>query len=423
MADSRTERPVALSRHIAWRQVSSSRGGGPVSFMSGIAISGLALGVALLLTVLSIMNGFDRELRGNVLGVVPHLVLRSPAPASEGQWSALAVQLEGSAGIASLSRVIEMQAVVATSSGHAGIMVHGVDALPEAEASVLDAFMGSGGLGMLDETRWGIVLGEALAQRLQVSLGDSVDVYSPQLTVNPVASRATFRRFEVSGIFRIGSQQLDDRLALVNRDAARALFRLRSGQNALWLRADDALDADRLLAELAAGLPAGVSIDSWTREFGAIYENIRFSRALISFLLWLLIAVAAFNLVVSLIMIVRDRRADIAVLRALGASPATIGSIFVWQGALIALAGLGIGLLLGVLGSLHVSDLANFIEARFGVELLNAEVYPIDYLPSQLRFADIATISLGVLSLALLATLYPASRAARVLPAVALRSA
>lgn len=422
MANSAPDRAVALPRYIALRYVSAGRGSGLVSFMSAVSILGLALGIALLLTVLSIMNGFDREMRRNVLGIVPHITLRAETGLNAEQWQALQSQLPAGAGIESVSPIIEMQAVVATEAGNSGVMANGVDPELEAEYSAIDRFMLAGGLEELGDTHWGIVLGEPLAQDLGVDIGERVRLYSPAIAVNPLTPVVNFREFEVSGIFRVGSQDIDSRLVLINRAAARALFRLRGPQNALWLRTGDVLEAQNLLQEIAPQLPPDVTADSWISQFGAVYENIRFSRDLIGFLLWLLIAVAAFNLVVSLIMIVRDKRADIAVLRALGAEPGIINRIFLWQGALIGVTGIVLGLTAGILGSLYISDLARFIEASLGVELLNADIYPMDYLPSSLQLSDIVTVSAGVLLLSLLATIYPARRAAAVRPAVALRA-
>ncbi len=422
MAGSAPDRAAALPRYIALRYVRAGRGGGLVSFMSAISILGLALGVALLLTALSIMNGFDRELRQNVLGIVPHISLRAPAGLNEEQWLVLRAELAADADIASVSPVIEMQAVAATAAGNSGVMAHGVDPELESTYSVIDRFMLAGGLEDLGRHRWGAVIGETLARNLQASIGDRVRLYSPALAINPLTPMANFREFEVRGIFRVGSRELDSRLALINRDAARALFRLRGSWNALWLRAGDALEAERLLAQIGPRLPPAIVAESWTGEFGAVYENIRFSRGLVGFLLWLLIVAAAFNLVVGLIMIVRDKRADIAVLRALGAAPGIIHRIFMWQGALIGATGIFLGLAAGIPASLYIGDLARFIEARLGVELLSAEVYPMDYLPSSLRLRDIVATSAGVLLLALLATIYPARRAAAVKPAVALRA-
>ena len=425
MANSASDRAAALPLlplYIALRYVGAGRGGGLVSFMSAVSILGLALGIALLLTVLSIMNGFDREMRQNVLGIVPHITLRAEAGLNTEQWRALRSEFSADADIESVSPIIETQAVVATAAGNSGVAANGVDPELEAEYSAIDRFMVAGGLGVLGDTHWGIVLGEALALDLKVSLGERVRLYSPALAVNPLTPIVNFRDFEVSGVFRVGSRDLDSRLVLINRDAARALFRLRGPQNALWLRIGDVLEAQNLLREIAPQLPPEVAADSWISQFGAVYENIRFSRDLIGFLLWLLVAVAAFNLVVSLIMIVRDKRADIAVLRALGADPGIINRIFLWQGALIGATGIVLGLVAGILGSLYVGDLARFIEARLGVELLNADIYPMDYLPSSLQFDDILIVCAGVLLLSLLATVYPARRAAAVRPAVALRA-
>ncbi|MDA0690038.1 MAG: FtsX-like permease family protein, partial [Proteobacteria bacterium] len=247
--------------------------------------------------------------------------------------------------------------------------------------------------------------------------------YSPNTSINPLTPLATLRRFTVTGIFQVGTQQLDSELVLINLDAARAFYRMRSNFNGLRLRAIDPLQADELSRELARDLPPGMILESWTRQLGAIYNNIQFSRSIISFMLWLLIGVAAFNLIVSLIMIVRDKRSDIAILRTLGASPGLIGRIFMWQGCLIGLIGIAIGVALGILGSLQVSNFAAWIERRFGIQLLNADVYPIDFLPSQLQGSDVLVVAGGVLLLAILATVYPARRASSVQPAQALRSA
>mgnify|MGYP000086531482 FL=1 len=223
------------------------------------------------------------------------------------------------------------------------------------------------------------------------------------------------------GIFRVGAQELDNELVMINIAAARALFRLRTPYNGLRIRTSDVLQADAIRSQLAAELPGIVRTSSWTAQFGAIYENIRFSRSIISFMLWLLIGVAAFNLIVSLIMIVRDKTGDIAILRTLGASPKLINRIFMWQGCLIGAIGIVIGVVLGIIGSLQITNIAEFIERRLSIQLLNAEVYPIDFLPSQLNAIDVFLVTVGVFGLSLLATIYPARRAAAIQPAEALR--
>lgn len=411
-----------LSRFIALRYVSVGKRSHLVSFMSAISIFGLALGVAILITVLSVMNGFDREMRENILGIVPHVTVYTEENFSSDTWEDIQNSVVTNPQVAALAPLIQSAGVVSTESGNKGVLVNGVDADRESDISVIGQFMEEGGLSQLANERWGIVIGATLAEQLGVSVNDSLLLYSPNISINPLTPLATFRRFTVSGVFRVGTQQLDSELVLINLDAARALYRMRTDYNGLRLRANDPLQADSLSRELAQNLPAGLILESWTRQLGAIYNNIQFSRSIISFMLWLLIGVAAFNLIVSLIMIVRDKRSDIAILRTLGASPSLINKIFMWQGSLIGLIGIAIGVIFGVIGSLQVTRLAAWIERSFGVQLLNAEVYPIDFLPSQLQFSDVAVVVLGVLLLSILATVYPAKRAAAVQPAQALRS-
>ncbi len=411
----------AISRLIALRYVSVGKRSQLVSFMSAIAIFGLALGVAILITVLSVMNGFDREMRDSVLGIVPHVTVSTEENLSQERWQSVRDTINAHELVQALAPVIQTVGVVSSESGNKGVLVNGIDVSMEADISVIGRFMQAGSLQDLQQNRWGIVLGEALARQLGVSLGDRINLYSTAISVNPLTPLPTFRSLEVLGIFRVGTQQLDNELVIMNIDAARALFRLRSPFNGLRIRADDPLQADDITEQLSRSLPAEIDLSSWTRQLGAIYNNIQFSRNIISFMLWLLIAVAAFNLVVSLIMIVRDKKADIAILRTLGASPALIRRIFLWQGCLIGLFGISIGVVLGILGSLQISNLTAWIEQRFAVQLLNPEVYPLDYLPSQLAAADVFTVIAGVFLLSLLATLYPAGRAAKVQPAQALR--
>ncbi len=410
-----------ISRLIALRYVSVGKRSQLVSFMSAIAIFGLALGVGILITVLSVMNGFDREMRNNILGIVPHLTVFTEENLSSASWESVQDTITAHEMVQALAPVVQTAGVVATARGSKGVLVNGIDIAEEENISVISRFMRAGSLQELGANRWGVVLGATLAEELGVDIGDRLNLYSTAISINPLTPLATFRSLEVSGIFRVGTQQLDNELVIMNIDAARALFRMRTPFNGLRVRAIDPLQADRIASELNPELPAEISMDSWTRQLGAIYNNIQFSRNIISFMLWLLIAVAAFNLVVSLIMIVRDKRADIAILRTLGASPGLIQRIFLWQGCLIGLIGIAIGVVLGVFGSLQVSNLAAWIERRFGVQLLNPEVYPLDFLPSQLAFFDVLTVVAGVLLLSLLATVYPAHRAAAVQPAQALR--
>jgi lipoprotein-releasing system permease protein len=416
-----SSKPLALSRFVAFRYVSAGKHSHLVSFMSAISIFGLALGLAILVIVLSVMNGFDKEMRQSVLGIVPHITISSEENLNETQWQEIRTTIRQNSAVVSVSPVIQAIGVAATQGSHKGVVINGVDAALEAESSAINRFMRAGDLSALIDNRWGVVLGQTLANRLGVELGDSVDLFSTAISINPITPLATFKGFDVVGIYRVGAEELDGNLVMINLSAARSLFRLRTPYNAVHIRTVDVLQAEMVRQEVMSDLPGALRSESWVATLGAIYENIQFSRGVISFMLWLLIAVAAFNLVVSLIMIVRDKRGDIAILRTLGTSPKTIKHIFMWQGCFIGLTGIVFGVVLGVLGSLYVSQFAAFIEATFSIQILNAEVYPIDFLPSELNFLDVVTVASGVLVLSLLATIYPASRAATIQPADALR--
>ena len=416
-----SSKPLALSRFVGFRYVSAGKSSHLVSFMSAISIFGLALGLAILVIVLSVMNGFDKEMRQSVLGIVPHITLSSEENLNEAQWQEVRATVEQNPAVVSISPVIQAIGVAAAQGSHKGVVINGIDAALEAESSAINRFMRAGDLKALIDNRWGVVLGQTLANRLGVDLGDNVDLFSTSISVNPITPLATFKGFDVVGIYRVGAQELDANLVMINLSAARALFRLRTPYNAVHIRTVDVLQAEIVRAQLMADLPGALRSESWVDSLGAIYENIQFSRGIISFMLWLLIGVAAFNLVVSLIMIVRDKRGDIAILRTLGASPKTINNIFMWQGCFIGLTGIAFGVVLGVLGSLYISQFAAFVESTFSIQILNAEVYPIDFLPSQLSLLDVAYVASGVLVLSLLATIYPASKAAAIQPADALR--
>ena len=417
-----SEAAISIPKFIAMRYVRVGKRSHLVSFMSSISIVGLSLGVGILITVLSVMNGFDQEMRENILGIVPHVTVSSDENLSSEAWQEIGQTIYASSRVVSSAPVIEVAGVVASEEGSKGVVVNGINAELEPTVSAIDRFINEGSLAQLENERWGSIIGETLAQRLQVEVGDAVDLYSSSVTLNPLTPLANFRQFELGGVFRVGSQELDAEMVVINIEAARALFRLRGPFNGLRIRTDDVMQADNTRLQLASELPTTVTISSWTAQFGAIYENIVFSRSIISFMLWLLVVVAAFNLIVSLIMIVRDKKGDIAILRTLGASPKLINRIFMWQGCLIGAFGIAIGLVLGIIGSLQITNIAEFIEEKFSIQFLNAEVYPIDFLPSQLSFVDVTVVIAGVFILALLATVYPARRAAAIRPAEVLRA-
>ena len=413
-------RSLSLACRIGSRYVRMGSSSSLVSFMSLISVAGLAFGVSLLIVVLSVMNGFEREVRENVLGIIPHLTVSSEQELNTEQWDRLGAALLDESDVISLSRVVTSLGVAATPTASRAVALNGVDVESDSFAK-LSKYAVSGSLDRLAESRWRVVVGATLARDLGVEVGDSIDVFSPKLTPNPLATMPTFKAFEIAAITRVGSEALDAKLITLTLADARALLRMRATQSAFTLVTQDVLVADRVRNRLSSKFGDAIVIQSWTATLGAIYRNIQFSRSIISFMLWLLIAIAAFNLVVSLVMIVRDKRDDVAILMTLGANTRTVQAIFLWQGAAIALLGIAAGVALGILGALWIGEIASAFEAATGVVLLNPEIYPIDFLPSQILASDIAGIAGGVLILSVLASLYPARQAASLRPASVLR--
>ena len=412
---------ISVSRLIAFRYINIKSHSHLVSFMSSISIFGLSLGVGILITALSIMNGFDEEMRENILGVIPHITVSAEKDLNSQEWQNIKDLILDLVDVEAISPAINVGGVAKSSYGSNGVLVNGIDPDQEEDVSVIGKFFIEGELASLRNNRWGVTLGKSLADELAVEIGEKIDIFSPSIVVNPLSPRVVFRQFEVVGIFKVGNQEIDSNLVIANIDSVRALFRVRQDYNELRIKTHDVLnvyETEQMISDLS---PETIFVTSWKSQFGAIYENIKFSRSIISLMLWLLIMVAAFNLIVSLVMIVKGKSSDIAILRALGASPSTVRHIFLWQGGLIGSIGIIFGVILGIIGSLQISNFAAYLENMFSINLLNAEVYPIDFLPSQLSIFDVGGVATGVFILSILATLYPSSKAASTLPAQSLR--
>lgn len=416
----RSGRSFALARRIGLRYVRAGSSSSLAAFMSALSIAGLAFSVALLILVLSVVNGFEREVRENVLALVPHLVVTSSEPLNAADWSDVEARLARVAEISEVEPVVASVGLVANAETSRAVVINGLDTEDEALAR-LGRFAVAGQVAELGAQRWGAILGASLARELGVDVGDTVDVFSPKLTPNPLATVPTFKAFQVVAITRVGSAEVDAKLVTLALPDARALLRERSPLNALHIQTRDVLLADSAGYAVRQALGPGFTTESWTATLGAMYRNIQFSRSIIGFMLWLLIAIAAFNLVVSLVMMVRDKRGDVAILITLGASARTIGGIFLWQGVAIAFIGVALGTGLGVVAALWIGELASAFERATGVVLLNPDVYPIDFLPSQILLSDLLVVASGVLVLAVLAAVYPARQAAALKPAVVLR--
>lgn len=394
-----------------------------VGFISLLSVLGLALGVAVLITVLSVMNGFNRELQERILALVPHITVTSARDQflySEEEWAQNLEIIRNTDGVRAVAPWTQLQGMLLANGNTKGVLLNGVVPEEEQKVSIISEFMTGGSLGTLQAGEYGIIIGTGLAELLGVTLGDRVTLVSTEVTIGPAGEFNRKKRFTVQGIFDVGSQ-LDSNLALVHLTDAQTLYRQDKRIHGYRIQIDNIFDTYAVTENLRSTLPEGFAYTDWTYNYGSIYENIRVSKTLVGLLLTLLVGVAAFNVVVSLIMVVREKQGDIAILRTMGTSLGTIRRIFLIQGFIIGMIGTLLGVALGIGFSLVASDLVEGFEALLGMQFLSSDIYPVNYLPTQILPLDIALVAALALLLSLLATLYPAARAAKVRPAEILR--
>ncbi|MDF2445350.1 MAG: Lipoprotein releasing system, transrane protein LolC/E family [Moraxellaceae bacterium] len=387
-----------------------------ISFISLTSIIGLMLGVAVLITVLSVMNGFDRELKNRILGMVPQATLNAYEPFRN--WQRVVDYAKREPGVEAAAPFNHLQGMIAANGLVSGAMVTGIEPAAEKQVSIIHRHFEEGRLEDLREGEFGMVLGSGLAASLGVRSGDKVTLVMPEASLSPAGVIPRFKRFTVVGIFKVGAD-IDGMLAYVNLHDAGRLLHIGDKVQGVRLRMHDLFEAQQISAALAARHPEFLYSTDWTQTHGNLFNAIKMEKAMMALLLLFIVAVAAFNIVSSLVMVVTDKKADIAILRTLGASPGTIMKIFMVQGTVVGVVGTLVGVLLGVLLSLTIGDIASGIEALFNVSLFDA--YFVNYLPSQLELDDVAWVSAVAFGLSFLATIYPARRAARVQPAEALR--
>jgi len=381
---------------------------------------GLALGVLVMIVVLSVMNGFDHEMRTRVLGMVPHATVESATPIDD--WQTLGQRLEQHPQVEAVAPFIQMQGLLTNRGQVTKILINAVDPALEPDVSIIGQFFRQGSLDSLQPGEFGIVIGDRAAAKLGVGVGDKVTFVAPEVSVTPAGVFPRMKRFTVSGIFHVGAGEIDGYVAMANISDLARLHRWKPDQvQGLRLRFADLFQAPRIAWELAGQLGDEFYSRDWTRTHGNLYQAIRMEKAMIGLLLLLIVAVAAFNIISTLVMVVTDKRGDIAILRTLGATPRQIMAIFMVQGTVIGVVGTLVGALLGIFAALNVSSWIAALERLIGHKFLSAEVYFIDYLPSRLMAADVVQVCVAALVLSFFATLYPAWRAARTQPAEALR--
>lgn len=391
-----------------------------ISFISLISMAGIALGVAALIVVLSVMNGFQHELRARILSVVSHVQLGAPSGRLE-DWKSLADAARQHPRVREAAPFVNAQGMLTHGQGVRGAIVRGV--LPELEDRVADIgrHMRSGKLDALVAGEFRIVLGSELARALGAYPGDKVALIAPQGSVTPAGVIPRLKQFTVAGTFDIGMFEYDSGLALVHLEDAQKLYQMGSGVSGVRLKLDDLFAARVVARDLAAALAPEVYASDWTRSHANFFRAVEIEKRVMFIILTLIVAVAAFNIVSTLVMLVTDKQADIAILRTLGAAPASILQIFVVQGAMIGVIGTLLGVVGGVLLGWNVDTVVPALENVLGFKFLSKDVYYISDLPSDVQLRDVATIGLVSLVMSFVATLYPSWRAARVNPAEALR--
>ena len=408
-----------LSVFIGLRYTRAKRRNHFISFISLTSMIGLSLGVLAMIVVLSVMNGFHREMSSRILGMVPHATIAG-APALA-DWQAPAKvalqnpQVEAAVPFAELEGMLSYRGVMQP------IQLHGIDPALEPKVSIIGDHMVQGRLSDLREGEYGVIIGEITARRFQLQIGDRLALIVPEVSSVPGGITPRMQRLNVVGMFKVGAD-LDSSLALINVADAAQIQRLEPGSvQSIRLKLKDLYQSPQVAAAIATQLGEGFHASDWTQTQGSLFSAMKMEKTMIGLLLLLIVAVAAFNIIATLIMVVADKGADIAILRTLGATPRQIMGIFMVQGTVIGVIGTLIGGVLGVLAALNVSELVGWLERISGQHVFSSDVYFISTLPSELQVADVVLICSAALTLSFLATLYPSWRASRTQPAEALR--
>ncbi len=411
-------RPVEL--FIGLRYTRAKRRNHFISFITVTSILGIALGVTALITVLSVMNGFQREVRTGILGMASHATVSSLNGALA-DWRELVDELQRQPRVLGAAPFIEAQGMLSYGQAVSGALIRGI--LPEQEPKV--SFIGEKMIrGRLEDLRpgeFGIILGRDLANSLGISLGDKITLVTPQASVTPIGMLPRLKRFTVVGLFYVGNNEYDRALALMHMEDAAKLFQIGGSATGVRLMLDDIYAAPLVARMLRQQLPGDLGITDWTQQHANFFRAVAIEKRMMFLILTLIVAVAAFNIVSTLVMVVQDKKADIAILRTLGITPRSVMAIFMVQGSIIGVFGTLLGVVGGVLLALNVETVVPFIEQVLGIRFLSPEVYLISEVPSELHWDDVVHIGSVALILGLLSTLYPAWRAARTQPAEALR--
>ena len=405
---------------IASRYVRSRNNNGFISLISAISMLGIAIAVAVLIIVLSVVNGFDRELKNRLLTISAHASIEN-ADGSLADWGSWLSDIEDHAQITAAAPYVTGQGLIALGDQLSGAEFRGIDPKRESRVSGVANTLLQGELESLQPDTYNIVLGIELAEKLLASIGDKVNVTLAEGTVTPTGIIPRTRRFTVTGIYRVGMYEFDRRLAFISMRDAQKLFRQGEDVTGIRMSVTDIFNASQIVQEVALAGGGGVLVSDWTRSHINFFRSIQITKSILFIIMLMVIAVATFNIVSTLVMVVKDKQSDIAILRAIGASPRTILRVYITQGTVIGAVGTLSGMILGIVFSLNIENIVEFLEATFGITFLASDVYFISDLPSDLRIIDVISICSIALVLAIISTVYPAWRGARTLPAEALR--
>ncbi|RLA19847.1 MAG: lipoprotein-releasing ABC transporter permease subunit [Gammaproteobacteria bacterium] len=411
-------KPLVL--YVGLRYTRAKRRTNFISFITLTSVMGIALGVTALITVLSVMNGFEAELRERILGMTSHATITGDRGKLK-DWQSLEKVVQGNSKIIGWAPYVKGQVMLSAGKRVSGTMLRGIDPSLEGQVSDVIGKVVAGSADQLIAGEYGIILGSALASHLGVILGDRVTVIAPQLNSTPAGVLPRLRRFKVVGVFEIGMYEYDRNLALIQIGDAAKLLRLGGAVSGLRLKLQDLFLAPEVTQELLGQLKGRYFISDWTRTNNSFFRAIEMEKRVMFIILLLIVAVAAFNIVSTLVMVVTDKRPDIAILRTQGLTPMRVMGIFIVTGSVIGIVGTLLGVVGGITLALNVGTIVPAMESFFGVKFLAADVYYISELPSKLVWIDVFQIAATSLLLSLLATLYPAWQASRINPAEALR--
>ncbi len=403
---------------IGLRYTRSKRRHRFISFVSGFSLIGMALGTLALIVVLSVMNGFDREIKERILRVVPHAYLNQLPLMQE--WQSVQSQIKDTNELKASAPYIQDFVMLSSDFNVQGVELQGVLPQEEVKVSSINEYMRAGSLFELKPKEFSIILGSLVARRLNVRVGDSIIMTLPKVSITPAGLFPRSKRFTVSGVFEIGAQ-LDQSLALVHLNDAQRLFRYGSAVQGLRVKVEDIYQANQIIRSLSEQLGSGFSTKDWSQTQGGLFQAIQLEKRMVMLLLMIIIAVAALNIITSLVLMVSDKRSDIAVLRTLGMTTRQIMAVFVIQGSTIGFVGIIIGSIVGCLLAVNISTLIAWVQAVAGLYLFDPDIYFISQIPSQLEVTDVAVVCGVGFVLSILATLYPAFRASQVEPAEVLR--